>query len=62
MAGALSVAREVYHLWPGGTNMVAILEPKEGPLLVSRLPYSVTQVGHLGVSMLGHVGVELGGH
>ena len=60
MAGALWEAREVYHGWPRQTTLVAILEAKEGPLLMSQVPYSVSQVGHLGVSMVGRIGVKLG--
>ena len=40
--------------------MVAFLEAIEGLLLVSRVPYSVTQVGHLGEAMVGHIGVDRG--
>ena len=60
MAGALWVAWEVYHGWPGQITLVANLEAKEGPRQVTRVPYSVTQVGHLEEDMMGHTGVHQG--
>ena len=61
MAGALWVARKVNHGWPGQTTLVT-MEAKEGRFQVSRVPYSVTQMGHLGVAMVGQIGVEMGCH
>ena len=60
MAGALWVSWEVFHEWPGKINLVAILEAKEGTRRVTRVPYSVTQVGHLEEDMVGHIGVNQG--
>ena len=42
--------------------MVTIVEAWEFPLQESRVPYSVTQMGRLGVTMVGHIGVELECH